>query len=97
MIDYGTANFFSTDKLDHETLKRINELREIARKDDRFDEYESEENKLEDYQERHKATFVGTAEYVSPELLEDDICGPEADLWALGCIVYKMFTGKTPF
>jgi len=29
--------------------------------------------------------------------LEDEICGPQADLWALGCIIYKMFTGVTPF
>ena len=69
-------------------------MKKISRKDDRF---EDEEDELDTYQSKHKATFVGTAEYVSPELLEDDQCGPEADLWALGCIVYKMFTGKTPF
>ncbi len=97
MIDYGTANFFSTEKLDPDTIKRMRELRELSRKDERLAEYESEENKLDDYQQKHKATFVGTAEYVSPELLEDDVCGPEADLWALGCIVFKMFTGRTPF
>jgi len=43
------------------------------------------------------ATFVGTAEYVSPEMLEDDECEAPADLWALGCIIYKLFTGETPF
>lgn len=46
---------------------------------------------------RNKATFVGTCEYVSPELLKDDECESPADIWALGCIIYKMFTGKTPF
>lgn len=35
--------------------------------------------------------------YVSPELLKDDECNTPADIWALGCIIYKMFTGKTPF
>lgn len=44
-----------------------------------------------------KATLVGTAEYVSPELLEDDECSKPADLWALGIILYKMYIGKTPF
>lgn len=48
---------------------------------------------------------------MSPELLEDDECAAPADLWALGkkqrnmliiqislgCIIYKMFVGKTPF
>lgn len=44
-----------------------------------------------------KGSFVGTAEYVSPELLSDNICGVECDLWALGCIVYQLFAGVPPF
>ncbi|KAM3138855.1 hypothetical protein pb186bvf_009058 [Paramecium bursaria] len=44
-----------------------------------------------------KSSFVGTAEYISPELLDNNICGPQADLWALGCIIYEMITGKSPF
>jgi 3-phosphoinositide dependent protein kinase-1 len=43
------------------------------------------------------STFVGTAEYVSPEILLDQASGPPSDLWALGCIIYKLFTGNTPF
>ena len=31
---------------------------------------------------------MGTAEYVSPELLKHNICGFESDIWAIGCILY---------
>ena len=44
-----------------------------------------------------KNTFVGTAEYVSPEVLVDQEAGPATDLWALGCIIYQMFVGCSPF
>jgi len=44
-----------------------------------------------------KATFVGTPEYVSPEVLLDVESGMSSDLWALGCIVFKFFTGSGPF
>ena len=42
-------------------------------------------------------SFVGTAEYVSPELLENKYCGKPGDIWAFGCIIYQMVAGKPPF
>ena len=43
--------------------------------------------------------FVGTPEYVSPEILEHNfpIIGPSVDIWAFGIMIYLFFTGSTPF
>ena len=40
---------------------------------------------------------MGTVYYVSPEMLSDNISTPSSDLWALGCILFRMFYGKVPF
>lgn len=42
-------------------------------------------------------SFVGTAEYVSPELLTDKATCKASDLWAFGCIVYQLLAGRPPF
>lgn len=42
-------------------------------------------------------SFVGTAEYVSPELLDSKYCGKPGDIWAFGCIMYQLVAGKPPF
>lgn len=43
------------------------------------------------------ASFVGTAEYVSPELLTSKSAGKASDIWAFGCIIYQLLAGRPPF
>ncbi|XP_022091450.1 3-phosphoinositide-dependent protein kinase 1-like isoform X2 [Acanthaster planci] len=42
-------------------------------------------------------SFVGTAQYVSPELLTEKCAMKSSDLWALGCLVYQLLAGLPPF
>lgn len=42
-------------------------------------------------------SFVGTAEYVSPELLTDKNACKASDLWAFGCMIYQLLSGRPPF
>jgi len=44
-----------------------------------------------------RGTFVGTVNYLAPEMIKDCVSTCESDLWALGCIIFKMVTGKVPF
>eukprot|EP01061_Rhynchopus_euleeides_P003591 TRINITY_DN12869_c0_g1_i1.p1 TRINITY_DN12869_c0_g1~~TRINITY_DN12869_c0_g1_i1.p1 ORF type:complete len:437 (+),score=156.62 TRINITY_DN12869_c0_g1_i1:49-1311(+) len=41
--------------------------------------------------------FVGTAQFMSPEMLGSCTWSYCSDLWALGCIVYQLATGVPPF
>lgn len=44
-----------------------------------------------------KHSFVGTNQYISPEMLKGDNPTYAIDLWSLGVLIYKLYTGFTPF
>ncbi|XP_014290824.1 3-phosphoinositide-dependent protein kinase 1 isoform X2 [Halyomorpha halys] len=58
---------------------------------------DDEAEDCEDETRRRRNSFVGTAQYVSPELLTDKVAHYASDLWALGCIIYQMISGLPPF
>eukprot|EP00299_Pterocystis_sp_00344_P015171 c7567_g1_i1.p1 GENE.c7567_g1_i1~~c7567_g1_i1.p1 ORF type:complete len:601 (+),score=158.65 c7567_g1_i1:47-1849(+) len=41
--------------------------------------------------------FRGTPHYCSPEMLENQHYGVEADMWSLGCILFLMISGRPAF
>ena len=45
-----------------------------------------------------KGSFVGTRDYLAPEMVGDmSISGPFSDLWALGIIAFQLYTGNSPW
>ncbi|KAI8049204.1 kinase-like domain-containing protein [Syncephalis plumigaleata] len=55
--------------------------------------FEPDHNHLND----RSNSFVGTAEYVSPELLTNKSATRSCDWWAFGCIIYQLLAGRPPF
>ncbi|XP_076253753.1 cGMP-dependent protein kinase 1-like isoform X2 [Rhynchophorus ferrugineus] len=42
-------------------------------------------------------SFVGTAEYISPEVIQSHPQGKGVDYWALGIFIYELLVGQSPF
>lgn len=64
------------------------------------DESESDSDELKTHlkhSKRKRGSFVGTAQYVSPEILKGRRSAKSSDLWSYGCIIYQLLTGFPPF
>lgn len=44
-----------------------------------------------------RGLFLGTAAYIAPEIITGGTPGPEADLYALGAVLFSLLTGGPPF
>lgn len=86
IIDFATAKiigkYFDHSKMTFET-EEISSSKEI---------HEREQEEI-----KRRTTFCGTAEYVSPEMLQGEYVDMAADYWALGCIIYHLLVGVSPF
>ena len=106
VIDFGTARilgkYFDKENMefkDDDTTYDISETDDLKGNKIAINE-EDDDDFFEDSKsrpERRGMTFVGTAEYISPEVLGDKPAEFGADVWALGIMIYQMFFGKTPF
>lgn len=85
ITDFGTAKLLRDPRESRDSVAVDREAASVAPSQEKDGESE------------RAASFVGTAEYVSPELLTHKSSCKASDLWAFGCIIYQLLAGRPPF
>ena len=95
--------------IDSEDIKGVKNVINPDEEDVDEDDEEEEENDDEEEDKNNNSqkklkvrcqrsmTFVGTAEYISPEVIADKPADYGTDIWAVGVMIYQMIFNTTPF
>lgn len=89
VADFGSSKILPDD-YDYEALQSEVEL-------NRLHDDDSDEETTTATRRKRRVSFVGTAQYVSPEVLNGDAAHPAIDLFSYGSIVYQMLSGRFAF
>eukprot|EP01062_Namystynia_karyoxenos_P083064 TRINITY_DN9479_c0_g1_i1.p1 TRINITY_DN9479_c0_g1~~TRINITY_DN9479_c0_g1_i1.p1 ORF type:complete len:448 (+),score=141.12 TRINITY_DN9479_c0_g1_i1:78-1346(+) len=91
LIDFDTA--LRASEPPKPMLERTKSIKEIP-PEERYRVRSAEEINA---MRRKTQLFTGTAQYISPEMLDSCSWSYASDLWALGCICYVAACGRPPF
>ena len=101
-----------TDIFDLEDIKGVKSVvnpdeQDVDEDSEEEEEEDDEENDIKNYnnnknnksknRSQRSMTFVGTAEYISPEVIADKQAEFGTDIWAFGVMIYQMIYNTTPF
>eukprot|EP01060_Flectonema_neradi_P036734 TRINITY_DN7158_c0_g1_i1.p2 TRINITY_DN7158_c0_g1~~TRINITY_DN7158_c0_g1_i1.p2 ORF type:complete len:399 (+),score=63.82 TRINITY_DN7158_c0_g1_i1:50-1246(+) len=89
ILDFDTAMPDTSNPVSMSATKSIHEQTEKDKRKYSVSEVQDVRRKTQQ--------FVGTAQYISPEMLDSCSYSYASDIWGLGCIVYQMATGRPPF
>ena len=95
--------------VDSEDIKGVKNIvnpdeEDIDEEDEEYEEEDDDENdnnikinKKSKMRIQRSMTFVGTSEYISPEVIADKPADFGTDIWAFGVMLYQMIFNTTPF
>lgn len=100
ITDFGSAKLIHKSKRKRRRTGDNNE--EPVESDGALEDTSGEDEEDDDVEDSappkpKRCSFVGTPEYVSPEMFNSRGTSRASDLWAIGCILYQMISGIPPF
>jgi 3-phosphoinositide dependent protein kinase-1 len=90
LSDFGTARLLDDD----DTLESRVQSMKLNESNDKECEKKPEDKEKAN---KRRSSFVGTAQYVAPEILSSKDVHKGCDFWSLGCTIYQMITDKHCF